>query len=641
VRDEIASEAARRAGIDEAARAALVARVQASPMSIIAALLIEGLKADDIILATCAVTGLAPAPRLLLRKPQLPRRGDLVGVRDAGGTPIGTVQGRTWVAFSDPEAARAAVFSDDVVVCVATDADLRVARQRFEDAHPDGAAATMDVAALQRAGVPQPAAPQPAVPKPAPEARGAAHAALPELRPVEDTVRAAPIADTVEGLSQVDTIVAGMVERTAVTPAPLARQEVAVVDAERGRLQRVALLGRLKRFRLERILGSGGMATVYLAVDKERGGPPVAVKVLAAHLQDDPLAVGRFRREVRALMALRHRHIVALVDGDAEAEGGARWLACRFLDGGTLRDLLGRTGPLPWVAALPIIGALLEGEAYAHAAGVVHRDLKPQNILLDHDGSLCIADFGVASAVGDVPLTSAGTRFGTPAYMSPEQALGAPIDNRSDLFSTGAILYELLAGQAPFARASALDTMRAVAAGDAAPLPPVVVVPDAVRHLLQALLEVAPQRRPPDAEAALRVLRPFLTRCPPIEEVVRRLLSDPRAFVEVAPADDSTVAGDAPLAASADMLGGPTRDIEALAAGFDDGDVAPVTPRAPPPALPTSAPALSLSPSSSLPVLAPTAPRPTRPGRFRAAASGFGAVLIVGALVLAVVWWSR
>jgi serine/threonine-protein kinase len=472
------------------------------------------------------------------------------------------------------------------------------------------------------------------------------HVALPELRPVEDTVRGALVEDTVQGDSQVETIDAAPAERTAVTPAPHGRQEVEAVDVERERLQRIARLGRLKRFRLDRVLGSGGMATVYLAHDRQRGGAPVAVKLLAAHLQDDPVAVGRFRREVRTLMALHHRHIAALIDGDAEAEGGTCWLACRYLDGGTLRELLTRTGPLPTRAALPIAGAVLEAEAYAHAVGVVHRDLKPQNILLGTDGSLCIADFGIASAVGDAPLTRAGTRFGTPAYMSPEQALGGDIDNRSDLFSTGAILFELLSGQSPFVRATALDTMRAVAAGDAAPLPATIVMPDAVRELLDALLQVDRDRRPPDAEAALRMLRPLLAHCPPVDEVVKSLLADPQAFAGGDAFEEPTVAGEAiGDARLGEVLTGSTEDIETLAAGFDDDLPRPSHPPAAADPLPAPPPSVAgPPPASASPLTTPPAQppesAPLRDG-LRAGVIGFSVALLAGAVILAVAWLSR
>jgi serine/threonine-protein kinase len=439
-------------------------------------------------------------------------------------------------------------------------------------------------------------------------------------------------------------------ERTRVTTARTAPP--ATADADRERIERRAQLGRLRRFRFERALGQGGMATVYLAADRERGDAPVAVKVLAPRLQDEPLAVARFRRELRTLMALRHRHIVTIVDGDAEADNGPCWLACRYLDGGTLRELLGRTGPLPAMAALPITAAILEAQAHAHAAGVVHRDLKPQNILLGSDGSLCVADFGLASAIGDVPLTSAGTRFGTPAYMSPEQAMGEAVDNRSDLFSTGAILHELLTGRSPFVRGSPLETMRAVAAGHATPLPPVVVVPDAVRTLHDAVLAVDRQARPPDAEAALRILRPLLAHCPPIDDVIHRLLAEPRAFADAAAGSDETAAGsDDTAAADANvgdaLLAGPTSDIELQAAGFDDDPVIPA-PRPPPRATPT--PTLPLPPSTTPPPLTPIAtpaPLPSavasrpRDEWWRTATLGFSVVLAVGLVVLVVLWLRR
>jgi len=672
VRDEIALEAARRTGFSAGDRDALVRRVRGSPLSVVAALLVEGIKADDVILATCAVTGLAPAPRLLLRRPQIPGGIDVVGVRDAGGTPIGSVQGRTWVAFSDPEAARAAIFSDDVVVCIATDADLRPARAWFDEQHPAeaGALATMALApispamlqAARRPAAASPPAPQPPAPKspapkpPAPKPPAPKpHAAPPPIEPAfdEDTLQSGrALASAVEAARTAERAA----ERTRVTTAPPAPPPPA--DADRERLERLAQLGRLRRFRFERVLGQGGMATVYLAADRERGDAPVAVKVLAPRLQGEPLAVARFRRELRALLALRHRHIVPIVDGDTEADSGPCWLACRYLDGGTLRELLSRSGPLPAVAALPIAAAILEAEAHAHAAGVIHRDLKPQNILVGSDGTLCIADFGVASAIGDVPLTSAGTRFGTPAYMSPEQAMGEAVDTRSDLFSTGAILHELLTGQSPFARGTALETMRAVAAGDATPLPPVVVVPGAVHTLRDALLAVDRKARPPDAEAALRVLRPLLAHCPPVDDVIRRLLADPRAFADAAAVADDMVAADATV--GDELLAGPTRDIESLAAGFDDDPVIPA-PRPPPRAPPAPATTFALPPSttppppvtpSPPPVTAPTpgaapaalpasvAPTPPSEGR-RAAVLGFTVVLIVGVVVLVGLWLRR
>jgi serine/threonine-protein kinase len=235
--------------------------------------------------------------------------------------------------------------------------------------------------------------------------------------------------------------------------------------------------------------------------------------------------------------------------------------------------------------------------------------------------------------------------------------MGSVVDNRGDLFSTGAILHELLAGQSPFARATALDTMRAVAAGEATPLPPVIVVPIEVRALLDALLAVDRQARPPDAEAALRALRPLLARCPTVDEVVRRLLADPRAFANAGMVEDDTVAGDA--LSGEELLGGATRDIEALAAGFDEDAVVPAPRPAPRPTPPfaappptSSSPTVSPGASTSLPSSTPTsfeasssptvasssaavARAPARPSSLsRAVLMGFVVVLLVGGLAL-------
>ncbi len=538
-------------------------------------------------LAASTITGLPPAPRLLLRNPVTPDDIDPIGIRDAGAVPLGQVQGRVWVAFSDPEAARAAIFSDDVVVCLALDAELRLARSHFETAFPASEAAdTQAIAAIssaqletwrkqQQAAPPAPAptparftrspaaqatqAPPPAVPEPR------AWASMPTIAEADDSNDKASNDtgdDDDDGPLFDDTPPATVTTARPAVPTvptvPSNPQIEVTVTAEDGaiasarnpehlRLVRAAQLGRLKRFQFERIIGSGGMATVYLAHDREHPEVPLAVKLLEPQLQNDPLAVGRFKREVRTLMGLNHPHVVAPVDGDAEADGGVLWLACRYLDGGTLADLMKRTGPLPASAAIPIVVALLEGERHAHQAGVIHRDLKPHNVLLGTDGSLCIADFGVARAVGDEPLTRAGVRFGTPAYMAPEQALGTDTDARADLFSTGVMFYELLSGENPFVRRTAAETMRAVVAADVPALPPVLQVPAPVVRLLSALLSRMKDARPPDADSALQVLRPLASQLAPVADVVRALLRDPTAYRDapVVVDPDSTLAEDA------------------------------------------------------------------------------------------------
>ena len=553
VRGAIASEAARRAGRSPAQVVELVRLVSAEDVDLFATLVAADIDGDVVIQAAAIVTGMPAAPRLLLRNPAPPADVDAVGIRDAGGVPIGTVQGRTWIAFSDPEAARAAVFSDDVVVCLAINADLRHARERFATLHPDTAGGdTLAMPAVTPEAIEQWRR-QNAIAGPATEV----HVQPPAVVRRKHDEDEEDLFDQSGGVTRATT--SALANGTSVevlqtvpgveSPPSAAHADDAVaglLTPEKLRLLRMAQLGRLRRFRYERILGSGGMATVYLARDGDAPTVPVAVKVLDPQLHDDDVAVGRFRRELRTLKALHHRRIVAPIDGDAEDNGGVLWLSCRYLDGGSLMELIERGGALPAVAALPIVAAVLEGLVYAHSHGVVHRDLKPHNVLLDHDGSICIADFGVAKAVGDAPLTRAGARYGTPAYMSPEQATGAVVDERSDLFSTGVLLYHLVSGQNPFARPSAAETMAAVARADVPPLPPVVRLPAVAAHLLEGLLARAPDARPPDAAAALRALTPLLARLPSVDVVVRRLLADPRAFAGVGfvdiDANDSTVA---------------------------------------------------------------------------------------------------
>ncbi len=536
MRAAIASEAGKRAGKSPARISEIVTLVSRDDVDLFASLVAAEIDADVVLQAAAIVTGMPAAPRLLLKNPAPPANLDAVGVRDAGGVPIGTVQGRTWIAFCDPEAARAAVFSDDVVVCLAIESELRQARESFNAQHPQNAAG--DTVAMQ---VVTPEAierwrRQNAIAGPATELHVQRPAARAKDNSDEDLFDHAERADADADIEALQTAPglrptspsAGSVDDERITGS---------VSPQKLRLLRLAQLGRLRRFRFERVLGTGGMATVYLARDADAPDVAVAVKILDPQLRDDDVAVGRFRRELRALQSLHHRRIVATIDGDAEDNGGVLWLSTRFLDGGSLIDLSDRVGPLPAVAALPIIAAVLEGLVHAHAIGVVHRDLKPHNVLIDHDGSVCIADFGVARAIGDAPLTQAGARYGTPAYMSPEQATGAVVDERSDLFSTGVLLYHLVSGHNPFARASVQETMAAVARADVPALPPVVRLPAAAARLLEALLARAPDARPPSAAAALATLQPLLMRMPAVEVVVRRLLADPRAFAGVGIAD--------------------------------------------------------------------------------------------------------
>ena len=203
------------------------------------------------------------------------------------------------------------------------------------------------------------------------------------------------------------------------------------------------------RYVVERELGSGGMATVFLAQDLKHR-PKVAVKVLKPELAVS-LGAERFLREIDTTASLRHPHILPLYDSGEVR--GALYYVMPFVEGESLRDLLRREGRLPLDDALRIAREVAGALAYAHTRGIVHRDIKPENILLE-SGHAVVTDFGIARAVreaGTESLTGAGISLGTPAYMSPEQAAGErEVDGRSDLYSLGCVLYEMLSGQPPF-----------------------------------------------------------------------------------------------------------------------------------------------------------------------------------------------
>jgi eukaryotic-like serine/threonine-protein kinase len=235
------------------------------------------------------------------------------------------------------------------------------------------------------------------------------------------------------------------------------------------------------RYQLGSLLGVGGMAMVYLASDQvlERR---VAVKVLSPPYAQDPVFVERFRREARSAARLSHPNIVAVFDSGSDA--GEHYLVMEYVAGQSLAELLAGQGRLaPRRAVEPVI-QVCAALAAAHAQGLVHRDVKPANVLVDPDGRVKVADFGIVKAAATATLTGTGTVLGTAAYLSPEQAQGGPVDARSDLYSLGCVLYELLCGSPPF--------------GSGADGSPVAV---ASRHLHQP--PEPPSARNPQVDASL------------------------------------------------------------------------------------------------------------------------------------------
>ena len=200
------------------------------------------------------------------------------------------------------------------------------------------------------------------------------------------------------------------------------------------------------RYQVVRKLGAGGMANVYLAEDQELGRR-VAIKILNDRHANDEQFVERFRREAKNAAALSHPNIVSIYDrGEAE---GTYYIAMEYLDGRTLKELIVQRGPAPVTVSVEYARQVLSALRFAHRHGIVHRDIKPHNVLVDAEGRVKVTDFGIARA-GASQMTEAGSIVGTAQYLSPEQARGTDVDQRSDLYSLGVVLYELITGTLPF-----------------------------------------------------------------------------------------------------------------------------------------------------------------------------------------------
>src|ERR687889_483630 len=210
-----------------------------------------------------------------------------------------------------------------------------------------------------------------------------------------------------------------------------------------------ALVGTLLngRYRLDAQVGSGGMSTVYRAFDStlERR---VAIKLMHRDIAGDSDQLERFRREARAVARLSHPHIVGVID--AGEEDGRPYIVFEYVEGETLKERIRRMGRLPIDEAIAYAIEIARALGAAHARGIVHRDVKPQNVLVDEEGSAKVTDFGIARSMDDSGLTAEGRVLGTTDYVSPEQALGHDVNGQSDIYSLGVVLYEMRTGDVPF-----------------------------------------------------------------------------------------------------------------------------------------------------------------------------------------------
>ena len=271
------------------------------------------------------------------------------------------------------------------------------------------------------------------------------------------------------------------------------------------------------RYRVESLIATGGMATVYLGTDT-RLDRTVALKIMHAELANDEDFVRRFVGEARSVARLSHPNVVGVYDQGAD--GRTLYLAMEYVPGRTLRDLLNERGSLPPREALDIMEGVLGGLGAAHAAGLAHRDVKPENVLLGAAHAVKVADFGLARMLAGTSHTKTGMLIGTAAYLAPEQVSQGVADARTDVYAAGVMLFEMLTGQQPHTA----DTPLAVAykhVNEAVPVPSQFVdgIPPALDDLVLRATSRNPDLRPADGGEALRSLNEVRLSLPPAPPV--------------------------------------------------------------------------------------------------------------------------
>ncbi|HYM66739.1 MAG TPA: serine/threonine-protein kinase, partial [Patescibacteria group bacterium] len=252
------------------------------------------------------------------------------------------------------------------------------------------------------------------------------------------------------------------------------------------------------KYRVKAELGRGGMGAVFLA-EQPGLGREVAIKQLIPSAAADPVALNRFLQEAQVMARTSHPNLVQV--HDLELMGGENYIVLEFVRGEALRDLINR-GPVPPPQVFAVMHGVLQALDYAHKHGIVHRDMKPENILIADEGMVKVADFGIARLTDDSgaggTATKTGTTVGTPQYMSPEQVASSKVDGRSDLYSAGIVLYELVAGQPPFTSSDADGPFTLMAKHVQAPPKPPSVYRPGLDPALEAAILKALSKRPED-----------------------------------------------------------------------------------------------------------------------------------------------
>ncbi len=276
------------------------------------------------------------------------------------------------------------------------------------------------------------------------------------------------------------------------------------------------------RYRLEAKLGSGGMSTVYLARD-ETLDRPVAVKVMHREMSEQADQLERFRQEARAVAKLSHPNVVSVID--AGEDGGHPYIVFEYVEGETLKQRIDRVGALDTQEAVAYAIEIARGLSVAHARHLVHRDIKPQNILIDSEGRAKLTDFGISRQLEQAGMTATGRVLGTTDYVAPEQAMGRGADPRSDIYSLGVVLYEMLVGQVPFHADSQVGV--------------------AMKHVNEELPDV--QRRRPDVSAAVALVVERATAKSPEQRYhhVGEMIDDLSTALEVEAARAGATTGEA------------------------------------------------------------------------------------------------